>query len=129
MNEVTDIKELSNDSLFGHFKNPNANGLNKRRLYLEYERFFRKIPDVKKMTEQEKYRVNYWFQVLLLDNLVSNCRTSVFCATNERLIIIKSLRNLLHSLEDLRSCPRTLLLVAENFIKRMVCIPSRGLLA
>ena len=101
----------------------------KRRLFERYREAFRRVSNVRLMTEPEGCRSNYWLQTLLLDKAVAEQRDAVLAVTNDAGLMTRPVWNLMHRLRPFQDCPRAPLAVSESLEQRVINIPSSAFLA
>ncbi len=101
----------------------------KRRLFERYREAFRDIQEVCLMEEPSDCESNYWFQTLLLSNLVSDQRDAILQITNGAGLMTRPAWRLMHRLRPYMDCPSAPLPVAESLERRIVNLPSSAGLA
>ena len=101
----------------------------KRRLFERYQEAFLGIQEVRMMEELSGCESNYWFQTLILSNVVADQRDAILQATNDGGLMTRPTWRLMHRLAPYQECPRAPLPVAESLERRIVNLPSSAGLA
>jgi len=96
----------------------------KRALALRYQKAFTGIGGVRGFVEPPFATSNYWLNVLLLDEAVSDARDVVLDRTNKAGLQTRPCWTLMHRLPMFRDCPRDNLSVAEAIDACLINIPS-----
>ena len=101
---------------------------NKRNLALRYQEAFKELKGIKFFTEPDFAKSNYWLNVLLLDNEVSEYRDKLLEKTNDNGISTRPAWTLMHKLPVYKNNPRMDLSIAENIEGRLINILSSPVL-
>ncbi len=101
----------------------------KRSLFLKYFEAFRSIKGVKLLSEPINAKSNYWLQTLILDKEYESELEDILEYTNTRGIMTRPAWELLHQLEIYKDCQKAPLPISESLSKRIINIPSSGLLS
>lgn len=100
----------------------------KRRLAERYQRAFEGVEGVCFFAEPVFAKSNYWLNVLLLDQELSDQRDAVLEKTNDSGIMTRPAWTLMNKLAMFEESPKMDLSVAENIEKRLINIPSSATL-
>ena len=100
----------------------------KRRLAARYQEAFKGMEGVRFFTEPPFAKSNYWLNVLLLDDAVSEKRDEVLERTNESGFKTRPAWDPLNTLTIFKKSPIMDLGCAENLAKRLINIPSSSFL-
>ena len=100
----------------------------KRRLAAAYQRVFAGMEGVSFFTEPPFAKSNYWLNVLLLDENVSDRQEEVLEKTNDNGIMTRPVWTLMNKLIMYKDCPAMDLDCAESLEKRIINIPSSATL-
>jgi perosamine synthetase len=100
----------------------------KRKLYQQYAAAFSGLNGTRIVSEPDGCRSNYWLQVLLLDESVSQERDEVLAVTNDAGFMTRPTWTLMHRLQPYSQCPRMALAVAESLGRRLINLPSSSFL-
>jgi aminotransferase in exopolysaccharide biosynthesis len=97
---------------------------NKRRLHELYREAFKRIAEVRLVTEPAGSRSNYWLQGILLDESVSWERDAILAATNDEGLGTRPAWMLMPNLPPFQDCPSMPLPVAAALERRLINLPS-----
>lgn len=96
----------------------------KRALAKRYKATFETLVGIECFTEADFASSNYWLNVLLLDEEVTDQRDDLLELTNEQGIMTRPIWTLINKLDMYKDCPKMDLSVAESLSRRVVNIPS-----
>ena len=96
----------------------------KRNLAEKYRKALDSIPGVKFFIEPEFAKSNYWLNVILLDEDVSNERDHVLETLNNAGIGSRPIWELMYTMPMFANCPRMDCVVAEDIGHRLINLPS-----
>jgi len=98
---------------------------NKRQLVNVYQTAFQGVKGIKVFTEPTFAKSNYWLNVLLLDDDLSQERDSLLDFLNARGIMVRPSWTLMHELDIYKHCPKMDdLLVAQSLSRCLINVPS-----
>lgn len=96
----------------------------KRMLAKQYQAAFETMEGIACFKEADFASSNYWLNVLLLDEAVTDQRDNLLELTNEQGIMTRPIWTLINKLDMYKDCPKMDLSVAESLSRRVVNIPS-----
>jgi perosamine synthetase len=100
----------------------------KRNLAESYRTAFQEMKGVSFFSEPSFARSNYWLNVLLLDEALSESRDELLEMTNDHGFKTRPAWNLLNTLPMFQECPAMDLSCVKNLVKRLINIPSSSFL-
>jgi len=101
----------------------------KRRITQKYIEIFSKYDGIEIFREPNYATSNYWLNVLILDDEISDLRDGILKLTHERNIYTRPAWQLLHTLPMYQNAPKMNLDHADSMVARMICLPSSAKLA
>ncbi|MCH9770559.1 MAG: LegC family aminotransferase [Gammaproteobacteria bacterium] len=130
--------EFKHDALGYNYRLPNINAAlgcaqlemlpkrlaEKKELAAHYQAFFSDHKEVDYLQVPAYGQSNYWLNAVVLKTADLKQRDLLLTQTNQAGLMTRPLWNLIHTLPMYQAAPKMDLTVAENYVKRVICLPS-----